>query len=74
MLFVIATFTATAIYGGIENMYEETIQSLKMIDPITYLGYIKRDDISINVINTPTIKGKTEYEINKFDHLIEKMD
>lgn len=74
MSFVIATFTATAIYGGIENMYEETVQSLKMIDPITYLGYVKREDIDINVRKTQLIKGKTEYELNKFDQLIEKID
>jgi len=74
MGFVIATFTATAIYGGIENMYEETIQSLKMVDPITYLGYIKREDININIEKAELITGKTEYELNKFDQLIEKID
>lgn len=74
MGFVIATFTATAIYGGIENMYEETIQSLKMVDPITYLGYVKREDIDINIEKAELIKEKTEYELNKFDQLIEKID
>lgn len=74
MGFVIATFTATAIYGGIENMYEETIQSLKMVDPITYLGYVKRFDIMINIETTRTVRGTTEYEIEKFDQLIEKID
>lgn len=74
MGFVIATFTATAIYGGIENMYEETIQSLKMVDPITYLGYVKRSDISINIEKAELITGKTEYELNKFDQLIDKID
>ena len=74
MGFIIATFTATAIYGGIENMYEETIQSLKMIDPITYLGFIKRSDISINIEKARLITGRTEYELEKFDQLIEKMD
>lgn len=74
MGFVIATFTATAIYGGIENMYEETIQSLKMVDPITYLGYVKRTDININIEKTEMITDKTEYELNKFDQLIDKID
>jgi len=74
MGFVIATFTATAIYGGIENMYEETVQSLKMVDPITYLGYIKREDIEICIDKAELIKGKTEYELNKFEQLIEKID
>ncbi len=74
MGFVIATFTATAIYGGIENMYEETVQSLKMVDPITYLGFVKRDDIKINVKRVETITGRTEYELNKFDQLFDKID
>lgn len=72
--FVIATFTATSIYGGIENMYEETIESMKMIDPITYLGYIKRTDLNINIKNEKAIRKKVEYELNKFDDLIEKID
>lgn len=74
MGFVVATFTATAIFGGIENMYEETIQSLKMIDPITYLGYVKREDIMININPTETITRVTEYELEKFNQLIEKID
>ena len=74
MGFVIATFTATAIYGGIENMYEETIQSLKMIDPITYLGFIKREDININIEKAELITGRTEYELEKFEQLINKID
>ena len=72
--FVIATFTATAIYGGIENMYEETIESMKMIDPITYLGYIKRSDLNINIVNQKAITNRTEYELNKFDDLIQQID
>ncbi|HHY81852.1 MAG TPA: ATP-dependent DNA helicase RecQ [Clostridiales bacterium] len=74
MGFVVATFTATAIFGGVENMYEETIQSLKMIDPITYLGYVKRDDIIINIEPTETIRRTTEYELEKFNQLLEKID
>ena len=35
--FLIATFTATAIYGGEEDMYKETLNSLNMRFPITYL-------------------------------------
>lgn len=74
MGFVIATFTATAIYGGVENMYEETIESLKMVNPITYLGFVKRKDLTINVDKTKLITNKVEYEINKFDQLIEKIN
>lgn len=74
MGFVIASFTATATYGGIKNMFEETVQSLKMVNPIVYLGYIKRDNIIINIDKTKAITNRTEYELNKFDNLIEKID
>lgn len=65
--FVIATFTATAIYHGLEDMYTETINSLHMLSPITYLGYIKRYDIDIVIDKTKKEKGvRTEYELDKF--------
>lgn len=68
--FIVATFTATAIYEGKEDMYHETLNSLHMIDPITYLGYVKRDNISIEISEVEVKRNKTEYEINKFDSLI----
>ena len=68
--FIIATFTATAIYEGNEDMYHETLNSLHMIDPITYLGYVKRNDIEIDIAQVEEKKNKTEYEINKFDAMM----
>lgn len=70
MSFVIATFTATAIYGGHEDMYNETLNSLHMIDPISYLGYLKRDNISIDISEVESVRNKVEYELDKFDALI----
>lgn len=68
--FVVATFTATAIYHGIEDMYNETINSLQMINPITYLGYVKRKDIKINIQKMQKQKeARTEYELNKFEQI-----
>jgi len=68
--FVVATFTATAIYHGVEDMYNETINSLQMIDPITYLGYVKRNDITINIKKMPKPKdSRTEYELDKFEQI-----
>ena len=68
--FVIATFTATAIYHGIEDMYSETINSLHMLNPISYLGYIKRSDILINVERKKKVAGeRSEYEPDKFGEL-----
>ncbi len=47
--FPVATFTATAIYGGIEDMYSETRDSLNLINPISYFGYVKRDDLDLKI-------------------------
>lgn len=69
--FILTTFTATAIYGGIEDMYKETLQSLSMHSPITYLGYVKRNDITIKIQEQETKKHREEYELNKYDKLIE---
>ncbi|WP_172372211.1 helicase-related protein [Sporosarcina jiandibaonis] len=43
--FPIVTFTATAIYGGGEDMYLDTRNSLNMISPISYFGKVRRDEI-----------------------------
>jgi ATP-dependent DNA helicase RecQ len=68
--FVIATFTATAIYHGIEDMYTETINSLHMLSPITYLGYVKRNDIEIVIDRSKKDKEeRTEYELDKFEQI-----
>lgn len=70
--FVVATFTATAIYHGIEDMYTETINSLHMLSPFTYLGYVKRNDIDIKINKMKKVKGtRTEYEIDKFEKIEE---
>lgn len=68
--FVIATFTATAIYHGVEDMYEDTINSLHLLDPITYLGYVKRGDIEISIDRKPFDKGeRAEYDLPKYTEL-----
>lgn len=69
---VIATFTATAIYHGVEDMYTETVNGLHMIQPITYLGYVKRDDIDIRIEKKRKEKGeRAEYEYDKFEDLLD---
>lgn len=69
--FVIATFTATAIYRGLEDMYEETIIALHMLDPITYLGFVKRGDIEIKIDKSPINPGeRAEFELPKFTDIL----
>lgn len=66
--FTIATFTATAIYQGLEDMYTETINSLHMLNPITYLGYVRRSDVEISIKTLQKPKGaKSEYELDKLE-------
>ena len=68
--FIVATFTATAIYHGLEDMYTETINSLHMLNPITYLGYVRRKDINIVIDKSKKQKGaRSEYELNKFEEI-----
>lgn len=68
--FIVATFTATAIYHGLEDMYTETINSLHMLNPITYLGYVRRKDIDIVIDKSKKQKGeRSEYELNKFEEI-----
>src|SRR5699024_6687030 len=43
--FPIVTFTATAIYGGREDMYIDTRNSLNMISPISYFGNVRRNEL-----------------------------
>ncbi|SFG40875.1 ATP-dependent DNA helicase RecQ [Lachnospiraceae bacterium C7] len=70
--FVVATFTATAIYHGEEDMYNETMASLNMRDPIVYLGYVKRNDINIMIDNSKKDGSKrSEYEPDKFREIKE---
>lgn len=70
--FPIVTFTATAIYGGPEDMYRETIDSLNLIEPITYIGYVKRDDIFM-VIDHKEKKEQNEYLKAKQTELLKRL-
>ncbi|MED5072669.1 helicase-related protein [Anoxybacillus geothermalis] len=72
--FPIATFTATAIYGGIEDMYGETRDSLSMINPISYFGYIKRDDLAVNIQKARIEKDSFgEYLSLKYSLLLKRL-
>ncbi len=74
--FVIATFTATAIYGGLEDMYNTTIQSLNMFvdEQTTYLGYVKRGDIDIKIKPYQKAGERAEHSIDKFNVIQSAVD
>ncbi|RKO62531.1 DEAD/DEAH box helicase [Caldibacillus debilis] len=74
MKFPVATFTATAIYGGIEDMFGETKDSLYMVNPINYFGYVKRDDLKLHLHRIDReISQEKEYLSTKFFLLHERM-
>ena len=64
--FPIITFTATAIYGGPEDMYKDTIESLNMGTPISYFGKVRRNNILMMVQSVSKEKGN--------DHLKDKTE
>lgn len=73
--FPIVTFTATATFGGSDNMYLEIIESLKMT-PVKYIGNVKRDNITFDI--RPRIKDhaykeeKLELAARSINSLVEE--
>lgn len=47
--FIVAAFTATAVYSGNDDMVFGTIESLYMLNPIKYLGDTRRTNIGFNI-------------------------
>ncbi|HUX42723.1 MAG TPA: DEAD/DEAH box helicase [Rectinemataceae bacterium] len=74
--FPIATFTATAIYRGPEDMYSETRDSLGMRDPITYFGHIPRKNIDVSFARSEGHAGAktSEYNEVKFSVLASRLE
>lgn len=49
--FPVVAVTATAVYGGINDMVFDSIDSLAMQNPYIFIGQVKRDDITFVVNN-----------------------
>lgn len=60
--FPVCTFTATSVFGGEDDGVSEISKSLYLIDPIKFIGEVKRKDIKfdINVIEDKLSKSETE--------------
>lgn len=68
--FPIVTFTATAIYGGREDMYLDTRNSLNMISPISYFGKVRRDDLIMIVQSSEKDLEKEGRDYRKTKHVL----
>ncbi|EPC6550336.1 helicase-related protein [Enterococcus faecium] len=73
--FPIVTFTATAIYGGKDDMYMDTRDSLNMEKPIAYFGKVKRDDIIMCIDSSGKSfeKAGRDYRKTKFQLALEHL-
>ncbi|MHC3377695.1 DEAD/DEAH box helicase [Ligilactobacillus equi] len=73
--FPLVTFTATAIYAGPEDMYADIRNSLNMSNPISFFGYVKRDDLYMVVQDASKEKFSTkEYLENKQRRVLERLE
>ena len=62
--FPVLCLTATAVYGGDEDVVNETIESLQVEHPILYLGRVRRDNITFDIrpLKTPST-GVDQFKI-----------
>src|SRR5699024_531575 len=56
--FPMVAVTATAIYGGANDMVFDSIDSLVMHDPHVFIGRVKREDITFLINNYEKFEGK----------------
>ncbi len=74
MKFPIAAFTATAAYGGPNDLVFETIESLKMVIRDLFIGKARRDDIIFDVNQVSYTKYQSEREKRTVDIIKEYID
>lgn len=65
-MFPMVALTATAVYGGVNDMVFDSINSLNMHDPHKFIGNVRRDNIEF-VIDTHDDYLSGSYEQNKFE-------
>lgn len=67
--FPLVALTATAVYGGTNDMVFDSISSLYMHDPHKYIGEVRRNDIEF-VIDTHDDYSFGSYDSNKEDETV----
>lgn len=67
--FPLVALTATAVYGGTNDMVFESISSLYMHDPYKFIGEVRRNDIEF-VIDTHDDYSFGSYDSNKEEETI----
>ncbi|MBL1407313.1 helicase-related protein [Sphingobacterium faecale] len=66
--FTIVAVTATAVFGGTNDMVFDSIRSLHLNNPHLYIGQVKREDITFVFQNYPGFEKKIE--ANKLEQTV----
>jgi ATP-dependent DNA helicase RecQ len=67
---IVVSLTATAVYGGPDDLVFETISSLNMLMPKLFVGVVRRNDIEFNVNRTEFEK---DYEASRNELTVRKV-
>ena len=67
--FPMVAVTATAVYGGENDMVFDSIDNLSMQNPHIFIGQVKRDDITFVINNYENFKK--DYEKNKLNQTVD---
>ncbi len=73
--FPVLCLTATAVYGGQEDVVNETIASLSLEKPLIYLGSVRRDNLGFDIrhADPAEVSGSVEaFKIKKAAEAVEQ--
>lgn len=70
--FPVLCLTATAVYGGKDDVVQDTISTLGLNQPILYLGRVRRDNIDFDIhpLDKQTDESRDEFKVN---HVAQKI-
>ena len=71
--FPVLCLTATAVFGGKDDVVQDTISTLGLNQPILYLGQVRRDNIDFNIHPLESQAGQS-YEDFKVNHVVQKIE
>lgn len=70
--FPVLCLTATAVFGGKDDVVQDTISTLGLNQPILYLGRVRRDNIDFDIhpLDKQTDESRDEFKVNHVAHKI----
>ena len=70
--FLVLCLTATAVFGGKDDVIQDTISTLGLNQPILYLGRVRRDNIDFDIhpLDKQTDESRDEFKVN---HVAQKI-